>query len=176
MFKNTEVERQSHVQVVNRSLYDVNVTTQRSPMVHGCLDPRLGTSDKRGTCRTCGKGLVDCIGHFGHIKLELPCFHIGYFKEAVRILQCICKSCSRVLLKPADRKRYLAKVRNPRLDRLTRAEITRGKILDDCKKVKTCPHCQAINGPVKKITGVYKLIHDLKNVKIAADLVEEWRR
>lgn len=32
-----------------------------------------------------------CEGHFGHIELELPVFHIGYFKATVTILQRICK-------------------------------------------------------------------------------------
>ena len=39
-----------------------------------------------------------CEGHFGHIELELPVFHIGYFKATVTILQRICKvyRCLRV--------------------------------------------------------------------------------
>lgn len=43
----------------------------------------------------------------GYIKLELPVFHIGYFKNTVQLLQCICKSCSRVLLKESDRQQWL---------------------------------------------------------------------
>ena len=33
----------------------------------------------------------ECMGHFGHIELELPVFHIGYFKATLNILQRICK-------------------------------------------------------------------------------------
>lgn len=33
------------------------------------------------------KLLVDCAGHYGHIKLELPVFHIGYFKHTLTTLQ-----------------------------------------------------------------------------------------
>lgn len=33
------------------------------------------------------KLLVDCAGHYGHIKLELPVFHIGYFKHTLTMLQ-----------------------------------------------------------------------------------------
>ncbi len=43
----------------------------------------------------------------GYIRLELPVFHIGYFKNTVQILQCICKSCSRVLLPEEERKVWL---------------------------------------------------------------------
>ena len=43
----------------------------------------------------------------GYIQLHLPVFHIGYFKNTREILQCICKSCSRVLLQDAERQRFL---------------------------------------------------------------------
>lgn len=35
--------------------------------------------------------LTDCAGHFGHIKLALPVFHIGFFKHCQTLLACICK-------------------------------------------------------------------------------------
>eukprot|EP00955_Chlamydomonas_euryale_P011314 122097-Chlamydomonas_euryale.AAC.1 len=43
----------------------------------------------------------------GYIRLELPVFHIGYFRNTVQILQCICKECSRVLLPDEERKQWL---------------------------------------------------------------------
>jgi len=43
----------------------------------------------------------------GYIRLELPVFHIGYFRNTVQILQCICKECSRVLLPDEERKMWL---------------------------------------------------------------------
>ena len=73
------------------------------------LDRRLGVSDKSSKCETCGMGLQDCPGHFGRIKLELPVFHVGYFKPLVAVLQCICKTCSRVLL-PKPKKASMALV------------------------------------------------------------------
>ena len=50
-----------------------------------------GISSKNNTCDTCGKGLADCVGHYGYIDLQLPVFHIGYFKIIINILQMICK-------------------------------------------------------------------------------------
>jgi DNA-directed RNA polymerase III subunit RPC1 len=35
-------------------------------------------------CETCNLKLADCAGHFGYIKLELPVFHIGYFKNTLQ--------------------------------------------------------------------------------------------
>lgn len=46
-----------------------------------------GTSEKDRPCETCGKSLADCLGHYGYIDLELPCFHVGYFKAVIGILQ-----------------------------------------------------------------------------------------
>ena len=45
--------------------------------------------------------------HAGYIQLELPVFHIGYFKNTVQLLQCICKSCSRILLPEPERQAWL---------------------------------------------------------------------
>ena len=50
-----------------------------------------GTSQKDSSCETCGKQLADCIGHYGYIDLELPVFHVGYFRSTIMILQNICK-------------------------------------------------------------------------------------
>ena len=60
----------------------------------------MGTSQKGKNCHTCGEELADCIGHFGYIDLELPVFHVGYFRSIINVLQCICKTCGRSLLKP----------------------------------------------------------------------------
>lgn len=81
-------------------MYDMNT---RNPTVGGCLDLKMGTSAKTVNCESCNKSMKDCLGHFGHVKLLLPVFHIGYIKETVRVLQSICKSCSRVLLSPKER-------------------------------------------------------------------------
>ena len=38
--------------------------------------------------------MADCVGHYGYIDLELPCFHIGYFRATIMVLQTICKVTS----------------------------------------------------------------------------------
>ena len=48
---------------------------QRTPTPEGVLDARLGVSNKRSRCATCGLGLKECAGHFGFVKLPLPVFH-----------------------------------------------------------------------------------------------------
>ena len=41
------------------------------------MDPRMGTIDRNFKCQTCGEGMSECSGHFGHIELARPVFHPG---------------------------------------------------------------------------------------------------
>ena len=80
-----EMERAAEFEVSNK---DLTNQVDRTPAINGCLDPRLGISDKFTTCQTCNKKLAECVGHFGFIKLRLPVFHTGYFKHTITLLQC----------------------------------------------------------------------------------------
>jgi DNA-directed RNA polymerase III subunit RPC1 len=91
------------------------------------------------------KKLTDCAGHFGFIKLELPVFHVGYFRHTVILLQCICKNCARVLISNEDRISFLKKLRGPKIDALLRGGIFK-KIVEMCKRTSRCPHCFYANG------------------------------
>ena len=88
MFSSQEITKMSSLHVCTRELYQM---PERKPSPFGVLDRRLGTSDKMSTCETCKAKMADCAGHYGHITLELPVFHIGYFRPIVVILQNICK-------------------------------------------------------------------------------------
>ena len=77
----------SQIQISHYELY----RNGYMPYPHGVLDKRLGISSKTEKCDTCGENTSVCSGHFGYIKLELPVFHIGYFKTTLFILQVICK-------------------------------------------------------------------------------------
>ena len=54
-------------------------------------DTMQGTSSKGGKCATCQDSLQNCTGHFGHVRLPLPAFHVGYLRFIMSILQDICK-------------------------------------------------------------------------------------
>ncbi|RKP27964.1 RNA polymerase Rpb1, domain 1-domain-containing protein, partial [Syncephalis pseudoplumigaleata] len=47
------------------------------PRIGGLMDPRMGTIDRNTKCQTCGEGMVECSGHFGHIELAKPVYHVG---------------------------------------------------------------------------------------------------
>lgn len=51
--------------------------TTRKPKIGGLMDPRMGTIDRNFKCQTCGEGMAECPGHFGHIELARPVFHPG---------------------------------------------------------------------------------------------------
>lgn len=120
--------------------------------------------------------------------MELPVFHAGYFRHTLTILQCICKSCSRVLLPYDDRVSMLKRIRGVKLDALGRA-ATFKKVVDTCKRNTLCPYCGFSNGKisayiycsipsllkqffslgvVKKLSGgVFKIIHEKHRAKNA---------
>lgn len=86
--------------------------TGHKPKMGGLADPRLGTIDRNYKCQTCGEGMAECPGHFGHIELARPVFHIGngtpillydfpnhsigFIVKVKKILECICVNCGRL--------------------------------------------------------------------------------
>ncbi|XP_072312069.1 DNA-directed RNA polymerase III subunit RPC1 isoform X2 [Eucyclogobius newberryi] len=151
-----QMRQQAHIQVVSKNLYSQD--PRRTPLPHGVLDHRMGTSEKDRPCLTCGKNLADCLGHYGYLDLELPCFHVGYFKATIGILQMICKTCSRIMLTKEEKLQFLDFLKKPNLAYLQKRGLKK-KISDKCRKRTVCLSCSAYNGPVKKC-GLLKIIHE----------------
>ena len=57
------------------------------PKQGGLIDPRLGVTDNYIDCATCGLNSIYCPGHFGHIDLSEPVFHMGYI-QTVKNFEC----------------------------------------------------------------------------------------
>ena len=88
----SDMERLAECPIHRRDLYTLGTSTAaRAPAPGGCLDPRLGVSNKVAKCETCQRGLQDCAGHYGYIPLSLPVFHIGFLRHTLMLLQAICK-------------------------------------------------------------------------------------
>ncbi|KAF8211700.1 hypothetical protein K438DRAFT_1807744 [Mycena galopus ATCC 62051] len=166
-----ETVKISEFEVTHRELY---TATDRLPVKDGVLDRRLGTSDKNAYCETCGQSSVNCVGHYAYIKLAMPVFHIGFFKHAIAILQCICKTCARVLLEEPDRRVFIKRFRRPNLENMQRQIITKA-VNTMARKVVHCPYCSATNGAVKK-AGPLKIIHDKFRAKKTAPELEAFRK
>lgn len=67
------------------------------PKPGGLSDPRLGTIDRKMKCETCMANMAECPGHFGHLELAKPMFHIGFLKTVLAIMRCVCFNCSKIL-------------------------------------------------------------------------------
>ena len=72
------------------------------PKIGGLMDPRQGVVDKSAKCQTCAGNMTSCPGHFGHIELAKPVFHVGYLTKSIKILRCVCFYCSRLLVDPVS--------------------------------------------------------------------------
>jgi len=150
LFSPSQMQQMGEMQVSNTGLY---AHPTKNPVPWGLLDPRLGISQStQGECQTCGKGLIDCAGHFGFVDLYLPVFHIGLLPHIHACLRMICKSCSRVLLSPDERKKY-TKVLSRERDYPTRLKQHK-TIIEICRKKSQCPWCGDWNGEVKKIAAM----------------------
>lgn len=143
-----EIRQMSVVQIEHSE------TTERGkPKPGGLSDPRLGTIDRKMKCETCMANMAECPGHFGHLELAKPMFHIGFLKTVLSIMRCVCFNCSKVLADEEDHKfKQAQKIRNPK-NRLK-------KILDACKGKTKCEggddidtQGQDTDEPVKKSRG-----------------------
>ncbi|TIA73384.1 hypothetical protein E3P92_01635 [Wallemia ichthyophaga] len=130
-----ELVKISETEVTHNGLY--SQTPDRAPQRNGVLDRRFGTSDKSGSCDTCGESMAEDI---------------------IAILQDICKNCARVLLTEDQRRSYLKKFRRPNMENLQR-QTTCKAVNTACRKQLYCPYCQSTNGVVKK-TGLLKIVHE----------------
>jgi DNA-directed RNA polymerase II subunit RPB1 len=68
------------------------------PKKGGLIDTRMGPSDNSLDCATCGLNIEYCVGHFGHITLSEPVFHLGLINFVKKILSCVCLRCSKLLV------------------------------------------------------------------------------
>ena len=150
-----EIQQEAHIRVLSKNLYSQG----RQPVTYGVLDRRMGVSQKNAECSTCNQGLNECVGHFGYLDLALPVYHVGHFRSTIQILQTICKTCARVMLKEPDKKAFGKRISNPELSYLAKKSI-HSVILTKAKKNLKCPYCGSINGPVKKGPGLMKILHE----------------
>ncbi|KAJ7814216.1 ribosomal polymerase B1 [Mycena olivaceomarginata] len=93
IFSPEEIKRYSVAEIEHLDLYD---QAMRNPKVGGLMDPRMGPNDPNSNCLTCGGGILECPGHFGHIELARPVFHPGFIFKVKKILECICTNCGKL--------------------------------------------------------------------------------
>lgn len=67
------------------------------PKEKGLNDPKLGTIDRNLKCATCKESQAVCPGHFGHIELAVPVFHVGFIIKIKKLLETLCHNCGMIL-------------------------------------------------------------------------------
>ncbi|KAF8385669.1 ama-1, partial [Pristionchus pacificus] len=123
-----EIKRMSVASIEYAEVYE-----NGKPKLGGLMDPRQGVIDRKGRCMTCAGNLADCPGHFAHMELAKPVFHIGFLTKSLKLLRCVCFYCSKLMLdKDNGRVKEILKktTTNPR-KRLT-------MIYDICKGKSVC--------------------------------------
>ncbi|KAK9451487.1 DNA-directed RNA polymerase II subunit RPB1 [Limtongia smithiae] len=89
--------------------------TRQRPRVGGLNDSRLGSIDRNFKCETCGEGMTECCGHFGHIELAKPVFHIGFIAKIKKICEAVCFHCGKLKLDESNAAFAQAiKIRDPK--------------------------------------------------------------
>ena len=152
VLSSSDIGKISVMECINYELY-YNYENS-SPIPYSPIDPHLGVNQKEKVCPTCNKKIKNCPGHFGYVRLSLPIFHIGFFKNIIEILRCICKNCSRILL-PVEKKNKI-RLRALKIKKLSenKSKAILKDIINLCDKVKICPYCGALNGKVKHVKGI----------------------
>ncbi len=72
------------------------------PKLSGLMDPRQGPTDRTSRCQTCTGNYTECPGHFGHIDLTKPVYHVGFITQTIKVLRCFCFYCSKLLVDPVS--------------------------------------------------------------------------
>ncbi len=92
-----EIRRMSTVSINETSIFDRTV-----PKPFGVNDLRMGSIDRRYRCGTCGKSIMECVGHPGSIELAFPIYHISFMPIVVKVLSSICYFCCTSLIDLSD--------------------------------------------------------------------------
>lgn len=84
------IKKISVAEIVTHDVFDKQI-----PKHGGLSDLRLGTIDRQFKCQTCKHDAIGCPGHFGHINLAFPVYHICFIKHILKVLQTICVHCKK---------------------------------------------------------------------------------
>ena len=106
----------------------VEVTEKRTlekgiPIENGLRDPKLGPIN--GKCVTCGKPKGKCQGHFGHIHLSEPVFHISWVSNVIQWLKCVCFHCGTSTIKESVNIEEISRPRNKLMNKLTKHLVSK---------------------------------------------------
>jgi len=134
-----EIRAMSATKIITADTYD----DDGFPIEMGLMDPRLGVIEPGLRCKTCGRKVDECPGHFGHIDLAMPVIHVGYTRYIKKLLQITCRACGRLLMTPNQ---IAAAAEEIKGDIFSSEKDTGGIVAGpappgEFSPMKICPHC-----------------------------------
>ena len=121
-------------EILKMSVCEINSSKLTGP--NSIYDERLGVIGNNKLCVTCGKNNVNCVGHFGHINLNIPIIHSLCIKEILYFLKCFCFKCSKIIID-----KNLWKILETELKS---QKIRLNSIVEKSVKNGYCKHCRTI--------------------------------
>ena len=97
-----EIRKGSVAEITSRDTYINN-----KPVINGLFDPRMGVLEPGLICPTDGLDYMQTPGYHGHIELARPVFYIQYLSTVLKILNCVCFKCSKLLISKEKYKQAL---------------------------------------------------------------------
>jgi DNA-directed RNA polymerase II subunit RPB1 len=107
-----EIRKGSVAEITSRSTYD----NKNKPYIGGLFDPRMGVLEDGMFCPTDGLDHIQTPGYFGHIELARPVFYIQYLTTIMKVLDCVCFKCSKLLISKEKYNQALKMVGHARWD------------------------------------------------------------
>jgi DNA-directed RNA polymerase beta' subunit len=109
----------------------------------------------------------------GYIRLELPVFHVGYFKNIIAILQCVCKTCAHVMVPEDERRQFLRRFRSPHTEACRIAGRQRSWATRTCTRRLTAwqPTGERATCPLQKAHGALQTLQDVPLLRRCARCV-----
>lgn len=97
ILNNSQVLQESAIADPN-GIVVAEISNNGEAVTGGAIDKRLGVTESRSECGTCGETALRCPGHFGHIRFVEPVFHMGFLIYLKNILSCVCIRCGKLLV------------------------------------------------------------------------------
>lgn len=144
IFGNEDIQNYSAFDKKTNGISIPELYDNQEPKKNGLIDPRMGSTNDNIICDTCNFNSKYCVGHFGHIKLESPVYHIGYFSYIKKILNCVCIKCSNLRFNKSEEE--IAKILKNKVGKARLVEV-----INLTKETKYCSRNVNCGSPLPKI-------------------------
>jgi len=145
-------------EILKMSVVEIN-SSKLTNEKNSVYDERMGVLENNKLCLTCNKNSEDCVGHFGHIKLNEKIISPMFYKQVCDMLYYFCVKCNRLLLS-----QELIQLKG-----LSKIKLKK-QLLE--RKVDECSHCGTLQ-PSYKLNineGIINMISKDEDKKIVVEI------